>query len=97
MHDEPIADARPDQRTGKPAIICPRVNAKAGLNLHRRHASVEVDLNDAGVGVDVDGLRQAHARIPAWRLQACLSGRAVHSEDEEKERRQKNGAPKAAG
>ncbi len=59
MHDEAIADAHANQRTGNAAVVRPGVDALARRDLDGRHARVEVDFDDVRIGIEVGGFATA--------------------------------------
>jgi hypothetical protein len=74
VHDEAVTDARPDQRTGKPAVVGPHLGGLAGQQLDGARASFELDLDHARIGVRVDRLRQRQIVAPPGGL---LGGRRL--------------------
>ena len=62
MHDEAIADARADQRTGNAAVVGPGVGANAGRDLDRRDPRVQVDFDDVGIGIQIGRLAKLQTR-----------------------------------
>ena len=60
VHDQPIADLGPDQRTRQAAVVGPRLHLETGFHFDLGEARFEVDLDDGRIGVAIDGLSQRH-------------------------------------
>ncbi len=64
VHDQALADARADQRPRNRAVVGPCQCLRARPQLDLSNPRFELDLDDRGIGIQVDGGRQRNVRIP---------------------------------
>src|SRR5687768_8466509 len=86
VHDESIATSGANRWSRKAAVIRPRIGADARRNRLRGDASLERNLDDLRVGIDIDGFDELESRIPTGRLQALRVGDTAVTEDQNEEK-----------
>lgn len=98
MYDEAIADTDANQRPGKAAIVCPRLNRPSRCDLDTSDARVKIELYDSWVGIRVGGLDGLYIHIPLLGLRMPLTCRVVgqaQSQDERETDTQKKGSARS--
>jgi hypothetical protein len=74
MNDEPVADARLDQRAGEATVIRPGAHALAGSDLDFGELRGQRKFNDVGIGIGVPRLGELHPVGPSSRCERLRLG-----------------------
>ena len=67
VHDQAVADAGADERSGNAAVVGPGAHALPGCHFDVGDARGQVDLDDLRIGIRVAGLGEPEAGIPIRR------------------------------
>ncbi len=81
VDDQAIAHVHTDQRARNHAVVRPGLDHQAGLHLERLDAGLELNLHDAGIGIQVRRFRHPDAICPPVDLERLLcrpGGRHTH-------------------
>ncbi len=82
VDDQPVPDVQPDQRSRDLAVVGPRLDLDARLDLNRGDAGLHLDLENPRIGIQIDRLGEPDVRIPIGRGQRLARRRCRGGQEE---------------